>query len=165
MHIYTDVSDLNAQWDQVPLQGLGAGVLSTGPIGSLGAVASNYPWKEYSADTKTLQELTNQALKAHGYCPINVDGKLGGATCGAVKTMLEITGQTDQSPPATCQSFTAPTKGPCPGAAPPPPVGPGPATTKLTMTGGDKGTTWLIVGGVVAVGAIGAALYFTRKGR
>lgn len=164
---YRSTADLNAQYDGVPLQGLGGGILSTGPTGSLGAVTVNYPWKVYSADTLALQKATNEALKAHGYCPIDADGKLGAGTCGAVKAMLDLTGQTDQSPPVTCQSFTAPTKGPCGGAVAPP-VTPTQSTkvTPLTKASGfDSGTVWIIVGGVVAVGAIGASLYFTRKGR
>jgi hypothetical protein len=165
MHRYHDVSDLNARWDSMPIQGVGAGVLATGPLGSLGAVAANYPWMQYSKDTETLQELTNEALKVHGYCPIKVDGKLGASTCGAVKTMLELTGQSAwSSPPATCQGFTAPQKEPCTGASSPSQTGPSSSLTTLTMSGRDSGSTWLIVGGLVAVSAIGAALYFTRKG-
>lgn len=166
-HMYYDISNLNAQWDDVPLQGLGGGILSTGPIGSLGASSATYPWKEYSADTKALQQVTNEALKAHGYCPIGVDGKLGAATCGAVQKMLDLTGQSEQSPPSTCQSFTAPKKGPC-GVSTPAPAAPAPpATTAMTMTprGKSGGTMWIVLGGVVAVGAIGAAVYFSKKGR
>lgn len=163
---YRSHADLNAQYDPLPMRGLGGGILSTGPVGSLGAVTANYPWKQYSADTVALQKAMNEALKANGYCQINPDGSLGPATCGAIKKMLEISGQTDQSPPATYQSFTAPTKGPCGGGATPPPS---PATppklTPLTMSSGGSGTVWIIAGGVVAVGAIGAALFFTRKGR
>lgn len=165
-HLYYDTSNLNAPYDDVPLQGLGGGILSAGPIGSLGADTSSYPWKSYSADTKALQDLTNQALKAHGYCPVNADGKLGPATCGAVKVMLEITGQTDQSPPSTCQGFTAPSKQPCLTASPaPPPASASPAVTTSSMIslGGKSDTLWLVAGAVVAVGAIGAALYFTKK--
>lgn len=161
---YRSTADLNAQYDPLPMRGLGAGILSTGPIGSLGFTAEPYPWKEYSDDTLALQKATNEALKANGYCPIGTDGKLGAATCGAVKKMLEITGQTNQSPPATCQSFTAPTKGPCGGAAPPPPTTP-PKVTPLPVSASSSGTAWIVGGGLVAACAIGAAFYFTRKGR
>ena len=164
---YRSTADLNAQYDSVPLQGLGGGILSAGPTGSLGAVTASYPWRSYSADTVALQKAMNEALKAHGYCPVDPDGKLGPATCGAVKAMLDLTGQTDQSPPSTCQSFTAPTKGPCGGGSSPPvsPAQPAKTTPLVKASGFDSGTVWIIVGGVVAVGAIGASLYFTRKGR
>lgn len=182
-HVYVDVSDLNAEYNrQFPvLQGLGAGVLSTGPIGSLGLVRPtkalgfgvSYPWKEYSEDTVQLQTLVNQSLKVNGYNQIGVDGKLGPGTCGAVKEMCDLAvakgGSCTVDVPDTCQAFTKPTKvgttAPPPTPPKPGPVTPGPATDQLTMGGRDKGTTWLILGGVVAVGAIGAALYFTRKGR
>ncbi len=163
---YRSQADLNAQYDPLPMRGLGAGVLSAGPTGSLGAVTANYPWKQYSADTVALQKAMNEALKANGYCQIEPDGKLGAATCGAIKKMLEISGQTDQSPPSTCQSFTAPTKGPCGGGTPAPPPGtPTKVTPLVKASGFDSGTLWIVAGGVVAVAAIGGAFYFTRKGR
>lgn len=164
---YRSQADLNAQYDPLPMRGLGGGILSTGPIGSLGAATSSYPWREYSADTVALQKAMNEALKANGYCPITPDGKLGPGTCGAVKEMLEISGQTDQSPPSTCQSFTAPTKGPCGGGGTPaPPPGTQTKVTPLVKASGfDSGTLWIVAGGVVAVAAIGGAFYFTRKGR
>jgi hypothetical protein len=153
VHSYTDVSKLNAPYAQFPpLQGIGAGVLSGGPLGSLG-LGQTYPWHQYSDDTKELQELVNEALEEHGYCPIEEDGKLGGDTCGAIKLMLEITGQTDQSPPAACQSFVTPKSGPCPGDL----VGP--------RRGAISDTTWLLGGGIVAAVAIGAAIFMKKKRR
>jgi hypothetical protein len=75
------------------------------------APAGTYPWKAYSPDTLALQKSTNVALKSAGYCPISEDGKLGGGTCGALKTLGKAT-------PPTCQAFTTPPKPPCAAAAP-----------------------------------------------
>lgn len=168
-HLYYDVSDLNARWDQVPLQGVGDG--SLGGVSVLGvgqdpAVAADYPWKEYSDATKALQVFTNAALKDHGYCPISEDGELGPRTCGARKTLQEccIPGM---AWPGTCQEFTAPRREPC---GPVGPVGPPPTpvpTTDIapvTRAGAGGGTMWIVGGGLVAAAAIGAAIYM-KKGR
>lgn len=52
---------------------------------SLGAVddSADYPWRVKSAKTEQLQVATNESLAKAGMCPITVDGKLGGGTCGA----------------------------------------------------------------------------------
>lgn len=143
-HQYVDVSNLNAIWDDVPLQGLGSGVLSSpSGIGVLGIGVT-------SGDVTTAaQTQYNTWAKGAGYCPITVDGKMGPVTCGALKTYVEQTGK--GTIPSTCTSFTAPKV-----CAPSTPL-------KAGFSGGDS--TWIIVGGVVAASAIGAALYFTRKGR
>lgn len=52
-------------------------------VRGLGDDSADYPWRAFSEKTKTLQEQTNISLKKAGMCPIGVDGKLGGATCGA----------------------------------------------------------------------------------
>ena len=51
---------------------------------SLGAVAAaSYPWHAFSQDTLNLQQVTNQALQAAGYCPVPSTGILDGSLCGA----------------------------------------------------------------------------------
>ena len=53
-------------------------------IRGLGADDSaTYPWRTVSEATRTLQKSTNESLAKAGMCPLTVDGKLGGATCGA----------------------------------------------------------------------------------
>lgn len=49
---------------------------------ALGAEPS-FPWEQFSRDTLKLQEVTNQELRAAGYCPVPQSGLLDGATCGA----------------------------------------------------------------------------------
>jgi hypothetical protein len=82
---------------------------SMGSLGDAASDAVDYPWDTYSAKTAALQTATNTELKAAGYCPIAVDGKLGPATCGA-RNRLNIdagTGTTIENP-STCQSYTTP---------------------------------------------------------
>jgi hypothetical protein len=61
---------------------------------SAGTPSSPNPWGVYSADTKALQDELNvrlvvvpQSNAPYGYYPINADGKLGPATCGAAQTV------------------------------------------------------------------------------
>ena len=173
-HLYFDTSKLNAQYDQFPpLRGLGAGVLSTGRLGSLGVSVSlgddavDFPWREESGKTTELQQVTNEVLREGGYCEVGVDGRLGPATCGAVRLAINELGiGGDWSPPSTCQSFTAPRRPPCGGgggAAAPRPTTPLTPVTPARAAGG--GTNWLLIGGVVAAGAIGAAIYMKPKRR
>ena len=133
------------------------------------AAGTNYPWGVYSADTKTLQEATNQALKAAGYCLLTADGKLGAKTCGARKTL-------GLSVPSTCQSFTAPTKGPCTTSSSYVASSSSSSSTKLTaeqqaamtaaMTSGGS-TDWkrYAAFGVGALAVLGAAYYFNKKNK
>ncbi|MGP1683117.1 MAG: hypothetical protein ACTS8S_12390 [Giesbergeria sp.] len=72
-HFYGDVSNLNAPYDVVPLQGLGA------------ADDPRYPWKQASNDTLILQRDLNEGLTADKGCLLTEDGMLGPATCGALK--------------------------------------------------------------------------------
>lgn len=154
-HEYSDVSKLNAPYGHtIPILETGAGSLSLNGLGVLGQ-ANDYPWMAYSAATKELQELLNEALEAHDYCPIKADGKLGAGTCGAIRRILEVTGQTDQLPPATCQSFTEPTRPPCPGEAP--------SASRMGMLSSD--TLWLVGGSLVAATAIGVAIYLKKRRR
>jgi LPXTG-motif cell wall-anchored protein len=123
---------------------------------AMGASASDafLPWKEYSAETLAAQRSLNQGLKADGYCPIDEDGKLGAATCGAARQQWGGGGIEN------CQAYTAPVK--CPGGAPPASSSPPAATTApssstpqvVTKAGMSSGTMMLAAGlGVVAIGA------------
>lgn len=154
-HKYVDLSDLNARWDQdfpggynpiyaSPIHGLGTsnGALSGNSLGIVSRGVGQdpyYPWKEYSADTKALQEETNLALTKEGYATIEADGVLGPATCGAVQ---EVIGEA----PGTCQSFTEPMKIARP-------------TKRMSMGGGNA----LIYGGAFALVMVGAALIVKGK--
>lgn len=80
--------------------------------------ATNYPWGVYSAQTKTLQDQLNQKLSTpnlpdapYGYMPINADGKVGPATCGAAQAVWP------EMEPTSCagHSITKPTPKPAPG--------------------------------------------------
>lgn len=131
-----------------------------------GGGGSGYPWNAYSADTKTLQQSTNEALKAAGYCPITVDGKLGPATCGARKTLRESGAQPQMTWPSTCQTFKAPSKGPCAGSGvvAMPSASTKPAVTTASMNMGFD----LKKLGAFALGAgavLGAAYYFNKRKR
>lgn len=137
---------------------MGNGILSSNSLGIVAGLGEDpsYPWREYSADTKALQEVTNDALRAHGYAPLTVDGKLGPATCTAVRKMCSESGQ-DCDAPATCQSF---------GADPVKLVSSSttakrtttPTASRASMMGG--GTNWLLIGGAVAAIAIGGAIMY-----
>ncbi len=47
------------------------------------ALNAKYPWHVASSDTLSLQQATNESLKAAGYCPVPVTGILDGSLCGA----------------------------------------------------------------------------------
>jgi hypothetical protein len=164
-HMYFDTSNLNAQYDYTPpLQGLGAGSLSTGSLGSLGAITGDdsvdFPWREESDETRNLQSQVNVTLSDAGYCRIAEDGVLGPATCGATRFVIEELEMTGWSPPSTCQSFTDPRRPPCGGTAPAPVTTPPDLTRSRAPSGG---TNWLLIGGVVAAVAIGGALMLKKK--
>jgi len=130
--------------------------------------SAGYPWNVYSADTLALQQSTNTALAAAGYCPIGTDGKLGAATCGARKTLKESGAVPGMTWPSTCQKFTAPSKTPCgggggtaPPVAPPAPIVPAPAPyQQASMFGGGWKTALLLGLGALAIG--GAVYYVNR---
>jgi hypothetical protein len=83
---------------------------SMGTLGDAASDAVDYPWDTYSAKTAALQTATNTELKAAGYCPIAVDGKLGPATCGARDRLnIDAGTGTEIDNPSTCQAYTTPT--------------------------------------------------------
>lgn len=168
-HLYFDTSNLNAEYDYTPpLQGLGAGSLGSAGLGSLGATslgddATDFPWREESSHTRELQQVINEALDDAGYCPITVDGKLGPATCGAMHFVAEYL-EMEESPPSTCESFTAPQKKPCGGGGAALPTTPDFTTrAALQPRSGSGGTNYLLIGGIVAAVAIGGAIVLKKK--
>lgn len=97
--------------------------------------ASLFPWLKVSVETKTQQQILNSFLAFKGYATITADGKVGPATCAAMKLAATIGGG-HLAPFGTCQSFGTPpkcVKPPCPTGAgvpsasavvitPPPPI-------------------------------------------
>lgn len=162
-HDYVDLSFLNAHYRPIwPAQvGMSNGILSSNSLGiaaaGMGADPS-YPWREYSADTKALQQATNEALRAHGYTQITADGKLGPATCGAIRKMCDFV-DTECDAPATCQEFTSPSLVGSGGGL----IAKKPATAPVSragMFGGGGSPNWLLIGGAVAALAVGGALIY-----
>lgn len=170
-HQYRSTALLNARYQNWPiswetgevypsLQGVGAGILTQSPMGSLdgalGAAAGNYPWRAPSGDTRAVQIEMNKALRANGYCEVlTEDGEMGPATCGAIWTMLGETGnQTEDAMPASCNAHRSEWKMPkkcANGGAP------------RVSGAGMSDTTWLLLGGGVAAAAVGLALYMRKK--
>jgi LPXTG-motif cell wall-anchored protein len=146
-HHYGDVSNLNAPYDVIPLQGLGA------------ADDPKYPWRSASNDTLVLQQDLNEALTEAGGCLLTEDGMLGPSTCGALKHFGMI------GSVATCvnhESEATLPQIPCTGGGG---GGSGPQILEpVTITGGPQVPTWLIGVGLGAL-AIGAAIYFKKKRR
>jgi len=135
---------------------------SGGTVGS--GDATDFPWGSYSAKTKELQSVTNDALNRYGYNTISNDGKLGPGTCGAVRKTLALM-NIQRSAPSTCRSFTEPTKKSAGGGGTAPKL-PGDLVTPPTIGAGMSGDTmWLVGGGLVAAVAVGAALYMRKTGK
>jgi hypothetical protein len=168
MHMYFDTSNLNASYDVYPPNlSLGAGTLASGPLGSLGRSGlGEYPWREASADTQELQSLTNEVLRQHGYCPIDVDGKMGPRTCGAINMALAVTGQQVPMPESCTEHATewiAPSREPCGVQTPAPSTEP--KTAELTRARVGGGGNWLLYGSLVAAAAIGIAIVAKKRRR
>jgi hypothetical protein len=160
MHMYFDTSNLNAPYDGLP--GLGAGSLGGSSLGSLGAPGAlgEYPWKEKANETTTLQGLINQVLEQWDYCPIAVDGKLGGATCGAASLVRDSLGVSVPVPNACLahqSEWVTPRHPPCAAATPTPT----PTTTQPVVRAqvGGNGWGWLVGGALVAAAAVGFAIW------
>jgi hypothetical protein len=170
MHMYFDTSNLNAPYDVYPPNiSLGAGTLATGPLGSLGKQGlGEYPWREQSGETSELQRATNEVLTSHGYCPIDVDGKLGPRTCGAVNMAAALESQS-VSMPAACNEhyaeWIAPSREPCGVRAQPPTTPTEPGTEELTRARVGGGGNWLLYGSLVAAAAIGVAIVAKKRRR
>lgn len=161
-HDYTDLSNLNAKWDEdrPAVAGLGTsnGILSGNLLGIGSDTDPHYPWREESPDTMALQKEVNKALRANGYQAITEDGKLGPGTCGAVREMCTLVDGPCEAP-GNCQEFTPPQR--AGGGGMPTTVRP-----ELPVRAGyGGGPNWLVIGGAVGAIAIGAALVLKKKRR
>lgn len=118
------------------------------------------PWGVLDDRTTDLQRRLNVQLEAMGFNTIPVDGKLGPATCGAMKFAKDEWGMDELTTfGKNCQSFLLPTKK----AAPPPPVATGPAPSSLPRPSSSSGFSQAtVVGGLIAAGVV-AALYAANK--
>ncbi len=146
-HHYGDVSNLNAPYDVIPLQGIGA--VEDDP---------RYPWRQDSNDTLILQKDLNEALTAAGGCLLTEDGKLGPSTCGALKHFGML------SSVSTCVNYESEAempKIPCTSGGG---GGGGEGGEILPVEGVSRIPTWAIGLGLGAL-AIGAAMYFKKKRR
>lgn len=172
-HRYFDTAKLNAQYDLYPpLQGLGAGSLSTGGLGSLGGRASlgQIEWLgDPDEQVRDAQGAVNVDLKELGCQGIAEDGVLGPNTCGAIQYALEHAGDIPGGPISpvwlldSCESFSYACKAAAPTTAKPPVTTTPPPP--LTARAGGGGSNWLLIGGLVAAVAIAGAMVLKKKGR
>ncbi len=140
----------------------------------LGDDSTDYPWKTVSEKTRALQKATNEALAKAGMCPITVDGKLGGGTCGARNFLTanseKLLGQEMHfANPSACEAHASELKRPtakadgCGGSS----GGGGglttlPANTSAALPGysesgmssSTKRTLGFALGGLLAIGAV-----------
>lgn len=132
----------------------------------LGADSSDMPWREKSNATVALQSTINAHLLGMGMCPIGVDGKMGGGTCGAARYVLDKKGDTgDGEMPDVCAAhrseWVTPKKntGGCGTPAATPVVAASTAVSVPTnlspgMSSGTKRALGFALGGVLAIGAV-----------
>lgn len=132
----------------------------------LGDDATDYPWRTYSDKTKALQQATNVSLAKAGMCPIAVDGKLGGGTCGARNYLTvnsqQIFGQEMSfANPSVCDAHSGDlvrpksAAGGCGGGSitPSPVTLPQPAI-EAGMSSSTKRALGFALGGMLAIGAV-----------
>lgn len=154
-HIYGDVSNLNAPYDNISVQGIG----QTDP----------YPWREHSENTQNLQLTLNDMLADVGKCPLLVDGILGPRTCGAMVWLNQEfdAGRFPEVPPmvSTChnppEAHMMPTD--CPEGAPAPPPSQKEVEVVEPKSGGIPIWVWGLGLGALAIGA--AVMMKKKKGR
>lgn len=183
-HQYREISDLNAPYDQVPLQGLAGAALGAGSLGysgsmgslsgALGATGSGpMVWLDKSnpnGRVMALQAEVNAVLMSKGYNSVGQDGVLGPATCGGISFIgknygSSVTALMAEALPV-CRSSTAPTKtgsGGGGGGGLPAKTTPIDTANMYGDGGGMSDTMWIVLGTVAAAGAVGAALYFKKK--
>lgn len=139
-------------------------------VSGLGSDATDYPWKAVSEKTRELQKATNESLAKAGLCPLTVDGKLGGATCGArnhlsVHSEKYFGQQMSFANPSTCEGHTAELKVPTPksqgcgggGLTTVPSASPAvlpPSSFDAGMASSTKRMLGFALGGVLAIGAV-----------
>jgi hypothetical protein len=137
----------------------------------LGDDSSDYPWRVETDKTRALQKATNEALVKAGMCPLTVDGKLGGATCGARNYLTvnseKLLGQElSFANPSACDAhpndLVRPTSkaqgcgggsGPSLTVLPPTPLPPS-SFSSAGMSSSTKRLLGFAVGGVLALGAV-----------
>jgi hypothetical protein len=136
-------------------------------VRGLGDDSADYPWRTYSDKTKALQQATNASLAKAGMCPLAVDGKLGGATCGARNYLTvnsqQIFGQEMSfANPSACDAHSGElvrpksSAGGCGGGGvitPAPSTLPQPAL-EAGMSSSTKRALGFALGGVLAIGAV-----------
>lgn len=164
-HQYRDISNLNAPYDNMSLQGLGS--LSGGPFGSTEAATlqdlpvedhPDYPWREVSSKTMVVQKELNAKLLADGFGPLLEDGKLGPRTCGALK-FYGLSDWVDGACEGRQEALIAPSA-----PAEMPPQLPTQPTEEVKTGGGSGAAIW--IGILLAGGAVGLAIYAQkRKGK
>lgn len=148
------------------ISGLGSIGQRTAPRKAIGADDDDMPWRVKTNTTIELQSTVNALLLGMGMCPIEVDGKLGGATCGAAKYVLQQKGGSaaiSEEMPTACNThqaeWVAPRKntGNCGGGVP----APSPNTSSLPspvlqsgMSSSSKRALGFALGGALAIGAV-----------
>lgn len=185
-HLYLDVSNLNAPYDNVPLMGIGQygggvfgrGMGAAGALGALGALNASGKAVDAGSQGREWQSAMNIFLTAKGYGALAVDGLLGRASCGAAEMICsDASAAEDETISAFCgeilgtcseishlKPWTRPSKIGAsttsrPSTSPPD----GGATPYVSYSRSSGGSTWWIVSGlVVAAGAIGVALYMRK---
>lgn len=152
-HIYGDLSNLNAPYDAVPLQGVGQPFNQDDP---------SYPWLQESQDTLVLQQDTNEGLTSQGGCLLVEDGKLGPKTCGALQhfgvmnSVQTCLNHAPESPPV-------PPEIPC-GSAPPRGGGaPAPSPEEELVKAGSTGVPGWAIG--LGLGAVAIVAVMLLKGK
>lgn len=152
-HQYRDLSNLNAPYDALSVQGLGvfgtAGLGADASSSSAPIMSTNEtPWMIASDKTRSIQGLMNTKLMMDGYIPLKEDGILGPRTCGA----LQMYGSLDKAG-GSCEphasEFILPTKG-TPSA--PPIVAEHKSSSAAWL--------WAVLAGA---GAIGLVVYLKKK--
>lgn len=153
-----DISGLGSLSRRRSVKGIG--------VSGLGADSADMPWREKSNATVALQSTINAHLLGMGMCPIGVDGKMGGGTCGAARYVLDKKGDTgDGEMPDVCAAhrseWVAPKKntGNCgaPAAAPAVVTASSvsvPTNLSAGMSSGTKRALGFALGGVLAIGAV-----------
>lgn len=146
----------------------GLGSLGAGRLGALSTPDGEYPWGTKSDKTTVLQSMLNAYLLRYGMCPIAVDGKLGGATCGALKMVGDKEGQDISDGPPECfkrqSAWIIPKKnagtGSCGAGVPGPSstTAPAPITQNPLLESGMSSSTkralGFALGGALAIGAV-----------
>lgn len=155
-HYYGDVSNLNAPYDSVALQGVGAVTWDGKTLPSVG-----YPWRVASNDTLEMQFRFNAEMAKRDMCPLLVDGELGPRSCGALFLLDGVPAPSGAV--ATCSQHAGEEPKVCPGGIVNEPApAPAPVVPVKPKSAGIPVWVWGLGLGVVAVGA---AMMLKKKRR